>query len=86
MRNCPVGNDESSFISEIMRMSISFTVSISELNNSSHINLFTFTESYKVSKLNLKRFSHSPRDETFSGFIVENHTRFSDRYFQKTHE
>ena len=50
MRNCPVGNDESSFVSEIMRMSILlFTISISESNlfliefmfNWAHINLFT---------------------------------------------
>ena len=38
----------------------------------------------KVSKLNFGRFSHSPRDETFSRFIVENHNRFSGRYLQKT--
>ena len=38
----------------------------------------------KVSKLILKRFSHT--DKTLNGFIVDNHERFSGKYLQKTHE
>ena len=31
-------------------------------------------------------FLHSSRDKTFSGFIAENHNRFTGRYLQKAHE
>ena len=50
MSNCSVGNDESSFVSEIIRMSILLPISICESNlflkefksNWAHIKLFTF--------------------------------------------
>ena len=39
----------------------------------------------QVSKLNLKRFSHTVHEmKTFSGFIVENHDSFSGRNLEKT--
>ena len=44
----------------------------------------------KLQHWKLQKFQNEtlngPRDKTFSGFIVEDHERFSGRCLQKTHE